>query len=301
MTGMYSHLPFSGSYTALITPFTDAGAFDKAAFESLVDWQINEGINGVVPTGTTGESPTLSHEEHDQVIEICVQVTAGRVPVIAGTGSNNTSEAIKLSQHAEKVGADAVIIVSPYYNKPTQTGLKAHFLAIADSISIPVIIYDIPGRSIVQLDDMVLTDLAAHRNIIGIKDCTSDCARPAKLHRLIGDHFCQLSGEDAMTLPYLAAGGHGSISVVSNVVPALCSQLHKIWAVDKDYAQAFALYKQLMPLYEALFCESSPGPVKYAAHLLGIAGPTTRLPLTEISDVSKQTVKKALMDLDLLG
>ena len=300
MSSLYPDLPFSGSYTALITPFKDDGSLDEARFEALVDWQIEQGTDGLVPVGTTGESPTLSHEEHDRVVEICVKVTNGRVPIIAGAGSNSTAEAVRLSQHAEQVGADAVLIVSPYYNKPTQAGLKAHFTSVADAISVPLIIYDIPGRSIVQISDEVMADLAAHPNIAGIKDATADCARPTKLKSLIGDDFCQLSGEDATVLPYLAAGGHGCISVVSNVAPALCSELHRAWVIGNDPSAALALHQKLMPLHTALFCEASPGPVKYAASLLGIAGPQTRQPLVEIADSSKRAVEAALKAADLI-
>ena len=300
MSSLYPDLPFSGSYTALITPFKDDGSLDEARFEALVDWQIEQGTDGLVPVGTTGESPTLSHEEHDRVVEICVKVTNGRVPIIAGAGSNSTAEAVRLSQHAEQVGADAVLIVSPYYNKPTQAGLTAHFTSVADAISVPLIIYDIPGRSIVQISDEVMAELAAHPNIAGIKDATADCARPTKLKSLIGDDFCQLSGEDATVLPYLAAGGHGCISVVSNVAPALCSELHRAWVVGNDPSAALALHQKLMPLHTALFCEASPGPVKYAASLLGIAGPQTRQPLVEIADSSKRAVEAALKAADLI-
>ena len=300
MSSLYPDLPFSGSYTALITPFKDDGSLDEARFEALVDWQIEQGTDGLVPVGTTGESPTLSHEEHDRVVEICVKVTNGRVPIIAGAGSNSTAEAVRLSQHAEQVGADAVLIVSPYYNKPTQAGLTAHFTSVADAISVPLIIYDIPGRSIVQISDEVMAELAAHPNIAGIKDATADCARPTKLKSLIGDDFCQLSGEDATVLPYLAAGGHGCISVVSNVAPALCSELHRAWVVGNNPSAALALHQKLMPLHTALFCEASPGPVKYAASLLGIAGPQTRQPLVEIADSSKRTVEAALKAADLI-
>ena len=300
MSSLYPDLPFSGSYTALITPFKDDGSLDEARFEALVDWQIEQGTDGLVPVGTTGESPTISHEEHDRVVEICVKVTNGRVPIIAGAGSNSTAEAVRLSQHAEQVGADAVLIVSPYYNKPTQAGLKAHFTSVADAISVPLIIYDIPGRSIVQISDEVMAELAAHPNIAGIKDATADCARPTKLKSLIGDDFCQLSGEDATVLPYLAAGGHGCISVVSNVAPALCSELHRAWVVGNDPSAALALHQKLMPLHTALFCEASPGPVKYAASLLGIAGPQTRQPLVEIADSSKRAVEAALKAADLI-
>ena len=300
MSDLYPDLPFSGSYTALVTPFTSAGALDEAAFEKLVDWQIEQGTHGLVPVGTTGESPTLSHEEHDRVVEMCVKTANGRVPVIAGAGSNSTAEAVRLSRHAEAVGADAVLIVSPYYNKPTQAGLKAHFTAVADAVSIPVIIYDIPGRSIVRLEDEVLAELAQHPNIAGIKDATADCGRPTRLLNLIGNQFCQLSGEDATVLPYLAAGGQGCISVVSNIAPALCAELHTVWVKDNNKDRALALHRQLMPLHDALFCEASPGPVKYAASRLGLCGAQTRMPLVEIADSSKAAVDRALEAAGLL-
>ena len=294
MSDLYPNLTFSGSNTALVTPFTSEGALDEVAFEKLVDWQIVQGTHGLVPVGTTGESPKLSHEEHDRIVELCVKTAAGRVPVIAGAGSNSTAEAVRLSRHAEAVGADAVLVVCPYYNKPTQDGLKAHFTTVANSVSIPVIIYDIPGRSIVRLEDDVLAELARHPNISGIKDATADCGRPTRLLNMIGDHFCQLSGEDATVLPYLAAGGHGCISVVSNIAPALCAELHTTWAKGNDKDRALSLQKQLMPLHDALFCEASPGPVKYAADRLGLCGAKTRMPLVEISDSSKKAVDKAL-------
>jgi len=290
---LYSHLPFSGSYTALISPFDAQGSLDEKAFVKFVEWQIEQGVHGLVPMGTTGESPTVSHDEHDEVVELCIEVNAGRVPVIAGAGSNSTSESVRLAKHAEQVGADAVLVVSPYYNKPTQKGLAAHFTAVADAISIPLIIYDIPGRSIVRLDDDVLAELAQHPRIAGIKDATAECARPTHLLNIIGEDFCQLSGEDATVLPYLAAGGHGCISVVSNIAPALCAQLHEAWAKG-DAETALQLHQMLMPLHRALFCEASPGPVKYAASLLGLCEPTTRLPLVEIADSSKAQVKDAL-------
>lgn len=290
---LYSHLPFSGSYTALISPFDANGSLDEKAFVKFVEWQIEQGVHGLVPMGTTGESPTVSHDEHDKVVELCIEVNAGRVPVIAGAGSNSTSESVRLAKHAEQVGADAVLVVSPYYNKPTQKGLAAHFTAVADAISIPLIIYDIPGRSIVRLDDDVLAELAQHPRIAGIKDATAECARPTHLLNIIGEDFCQLSGEDATVLPYLAAGGHGCISVVSNIAPAPCAQLHEAWAKG-DAETALQLHQMLMPLHRALFCEASPGPVKYAASLLGLCEPTTRLPLVEIADSSKAQVKDAL-------
>ena len=299
MPSLYPHLPFSGSYTALITPFGADGSLDQKAFRALVNWQIEQGTDGFVPVGTTGESPTLSHEEHDRVVELCVEETNGRVPIIAGAGSNSTAEAVRLAKHAEQVGADAVLVVSPYYNKPTQKGLAAHFTAVADAISIPLIIYDIPGRSIVRLDDDMLAELSQHPRIAGIKDATAECARPTHLLNIIGNDFCQLSGEDATILPYLASGGHGCISVVSNVAPALCSQLHRAWAAG-DSKKALEVHQQLMPLHRALFCEASPGPVKYAASLLGLCSAFARLPLFEIADSSKQQVEDALRFAKLL-
>ena len=292
MSSLYENVAFSGSYTALITPFKD-GAVDKDAFVKLVEWQIAQGTHGLVPVGTTGESPTLSHEEHDMVIELCVKTVAGRVPVIAGAGSNSTQEAVRLAKNAEAVGANGVLIVSPYYNKPTQAGLLAHFSAVAEAVSVPVIVYDIPGRSIVAVNADTMAELAKMPNIAGVKDATGDAARPTRLLNHIGDDFAQLSGEDATALPYLAAGGHGCISVVSNIAPALCAEMHDAFAKG-DIARAQEINRQIMPLHDGMFCEASPGPVKYAASLLGLCEPDTRLPLVEISDASKAIVEQAL-------
>ena len=293
MTGIIPELPFKGVNTALITPFKD-GQIDKIALRDLVNWQIKQGVHGLVPVGTTGESPTLSHEEHDEVIEITVTEAAGRVPVIAGAGSNNTSEAIRLAKHAEEVGANAVLIVSPYYNKPTQQGLKAHFLSIADELSsIPLIVYDIPGRSIVSVKDELLAELAKHKNIIGIKDATGDAARPARLSNLIGDEFCQLSGDDATAFSYLASGGHGMISVVSNVAPKLYSDMYNSFCAG-DIKTGMEINKKLMALHDGLFCEASPAPVKYAAERLRLCKSELRLPLVSVSDEAKKIIDKAL-------
>ena len=289
---------FTGSYTALLTPFAN-GKVDYDAYKKLIEHQITNGTHGLVPVGTTGESPTLTHEEHKKVIEVCIEQANGRVPIIAGAGSNSTVEAIDFVEHACGAGADGVLVVTPYYNKPTQEGLLKHFISIADNISIPIIIYDIPGRSIVRIDDVTLEKLFNHKNIIGIKDATAECARPTRLHNLIGSKFCQLSGEDATVLPYLASGGHGCISVVSNIAPKECSELHKAWS-SKNYLRAFELQKQLMPLHDALFCESSPGPVKYAAELLNLCSSETRMPLVEIQDSTKKIVKECLIELNLL-
>ena len=257
-------------------------------------------MHGLVPVGTTGESPTLSHEEHDEVIEITVTEAAGRVPVIAGAGSNNTSEAIRLAKHAEEVGANAVLIVSPYYNKPTQQGLKAHFLSIADELSsIPLIVYDIPGRSVVSVKDELLAELAKHKNIIGVKDATGDAARPARLSNLIGDDFCQLSGDDATAFSYLASGGHGMISVVSNIAPKLYSDMYNSFCAG-DIKTGMEINKKLMALHDGLFCEASPAPVKYAAERLGLCRSELRLPLVSASDEAKRIIDKALVLADLV-
>ncbi|WP_443644748.1 4-hydroxy-tetrahydrodipicolinate synthase [Candidatus Ponderosibacter sp. Uisw_141_02] len=291
---------FSGSCTALVTPFKN-GHIDKDAFCKLVDWQIENGTAALIPVGTTGESPTLSHEEHDFVVELCIKQTAGRVPVIAGAGSNSTAEAVRLAKTGAAAGADAVLIVSPYYNKPTQEGLYQHFSAVAKAVSLSVIVYDIPGRSIVKVDDATMARLAAdHANITGIKDATADVGRPTRLRNLLGADFAQLSGEDATALPYLAAGGHGCISVTANIAPKLLSKMHAAWATG-DIATAQSINERLMPLHDSMFCEASPGPVKYAAELLGICSAETRLPLCEIAPASKARVKAALRSAGLLN
>lgn len=290
---------FAGSCTALVTPFKN-GAVDADSFCKLVDFQIDNGTAGLVPVGTTGESPTLSHEEHDLVVELCIKQAAGRVPVIAGAGSNSTAEAVRLAEHAATAGADAVLIVSPYYNKPTQAGLYAHFAAVAAAVDVPVIVYDIPGRSIVRVNDDTLARLASDfANISGIKDATADLVRPTAVQNLLGNDFTQLSGEDATALPYLAAGGHGCISVTANIAPKLLSEMHAAWWAG-DIKTAQTIHQKLLPLHNAMFCEASPGPVKYAASLLGICAAKTRLPLCEIADSSKAQVKAGLVSAGLL-
>ena len=290
---------FAGSCTALVTPFKN-GTVDADSFCKLVDFQIDNGTAGLVPVGTTGESPTLSHEEHDLVVELCIKQAAGRVPVIAGAGSNSTAEAVRLAEHAATAGADAVLIVSPYYNKPTQAGLYAHFAAVAAAVDVPVIVYDIPGRSIVRVNDDTLARLASDfANISGIKDATADLVRPTALQNLLGNDFTQLSGEDATALPYLAAGGHGCISVTANIAPKLLSEMHAAWWAG-DIKTAQTIHQKLLPLHNAMFCEASPGPVKYAASLLGICAAETRLPLCEIADSSKAQVKAGLVSAGLL-
>ncbi len=290
---------FAGSCTALVTPFRN-GVVDADSFCKLVDFQIDNGTAGLVPVGTTGESPTLSHEEHDLVVELCIQQAARRVPVIAGAGSNSTAEAVRLAEHAATAGADAVLIVSPYYNKPTQAGLYAHFAAVAAAVDVPVIVYDIPGRSIVRVNDDTLARLASDfANITGIKDATADLVRPTAVQNLLGNDFTQLSGEDATALPYLAAGGHGCISVTANIAPKLLSEMHAAWWAS-DIKAAQTIHQKLLPLHNAMFCEASPGPVKYAASLLGICAAETRLPLCEIADSSKAQVKAGLVSAGLL-
>jgi 4-hydroxy-tetrahydrodipicolinate synthase len=290
---------FSGSITALITPFRN-GEVDEKAFQEFVDWQIQEGTNGLVPVGTTGESPTLSHDEHKRVVELCIEVANGRVPVIAGAGSNSTAEAIDLTRHAKEAGADAALIVTPYYNKPTQEGLYCHYEAIAKAVDIPLVIYNIPGRSVVDMSVETMARLAKLPNIVGVKDATNDLSRPLATRVAIGADFCQLSGEDATIAAFLGQGGHGCISVTSNVAPRLCSDLHKAWQA-KDFEKFGETRDRLMPLHSALFCESSPGPVKYAASLLGKSSPDTRLPLAPIADTSRARVEEAMRTVGLLN
>lgn len=290
---------FTGSITALITPMNRDGSLDFTSFENLVNWQIEEGTSALCAMGTTGESPTLSHSEHHAVVERTIKVSGGRVPVIAGAGSNSTSEAIDLAKHAEQAGASAALVVTPYYNKPTQEGLYRHFMAIADAISIPVVLYNIPGRSVVDINVETMARLAKHANIIGVKDATANLLRPLQVRRAITKRFNQLSGEDGTAVAFLGAGGDGCISVTSNVAPSLCAAVQKAWQEGRA-ADAIAGQDELLPLHDALFCESNPGPVKYAASLLGLAGETTRLPLAPLTEASRRLVRSALVDVGLL-
>lgn len=283
---------FKGSIVALITPFTESGVDDKA-FQSFVDWQIREGTQGVVPCGTTGESPTLSHPEHERVVELCVEVAKGRVPVIAGTGSNSTEEAISLTRHAQKAGADAALIVTPYYNKPTQEGLYQHYRAIHDAVDLPIVIYNIPGRSVIDMSIDTMARLAELPRIVGVKDATADLVRPLATRLRIGPEFCQLSGEDATATAFLAQGGHGCISVTANVAPRLCAEMHKAWA-EGDLKRMEAVRDRLMPLHRALFLETSPGPVKYGAKLLGLGSDHVRLPLVPPGEGTRAAVREAM-------
>ena len=251
---------FHGSLVALITPMTETGALDEAAFARFCDWQIGEGTHGLVPVGTTGESPTLSHDEHKRIVALCVEVTKKRVPVIAGTGSNSTEEAIDLTRAAKAAGADAALVVTPYYNRPTQEGLYLHFKAIAEQGGLPVIIYNIPGRSAVDMSVETMARLAKLANIAGVKDATANLTRPLHQKRACGDAFCQLSGEDHTAVAFLASGGHGCISVSANVAPRLCAAMHEAWQAGET-KKAMAIQERLVPVHDAMFCETSPGPV----------------------------------------
>jgi 4-hydroxy-tetrahydrodipicolinate synthase len=290
---------FRGSFTALVTPFSN-GSLDEKAFRDLVDWQIAEGTNGLVPVGTTGESPTLSHEEHRQVVEWCIEQAKGRVPVIAGSGSNSTREAIELSQHAEKVGADAVLIVTPYYNKPTQEGLYQHFKAINDAIGIPIIIYNIPIRSVIDMSVETMTRLFELDNIAGVKDATANVVRVSQQRAAMGEGFNQLSGEDATVLGFMAHGGHGCISVTSNVAPRLCAEFHDA-CLKGDYGTALGLHDKLMPLHTALFIETNPSPAKYALSVLGKCADTVRLPMVRLAEKTKIAVRGAMVHAGLIN
>ena len=290
---------FQGSFVALITPFKD-GKVDEDAFRAFVDWQVEEGTDGLVPCGTTGESATLSHDEHMRVVEICLEVADGRVPVIAGTGSNSTEEAIMLTRHAKEAGADGALVVTPYYNKPTQEGLYRHYKAIHDAVDLPILIYNIPPRSVIDMAVDTMARIAELPRIVGVKDATADLSRPLRTRMAIGADFCQMSGEDATAVPFLAAGGHGCISVTANVAPRMCADMQRAWR-DGDLKTSMTLQDRLMPLHMALFCESSPGPVKYAANLLGKCSAETRLPICEIADASKARVKEATIGAGLLN
>ncbi|MCF1503634.1 4-hydroxy-tetrahydrodipicolinate synthase [Afifella sp. H1R] len=291
---------FKGSIPALVTPMRN-GNVDEEAFRSFLEWQIGEGSHGFVPVGTTGESPTLSHAEHKRVVELCVEVTAKRVPVIAGAGSNNTREAIELAEHAEKAGADAVLVVTPYYNKPSQKGLYAHFKAVADAISIPIIIYNIPPRSVIDMSVETMKQLFEDcPNITGVKDATANLVRASLQRQEIGTEFNQLSGEDPTALGFMAHGGHGCISVTANVAPKLCSEFQKA-CMAGDFSTALNYQDRLMPLHRALFLEPSPGPTKYALSALGKMSEEVRSPITTIGEETKSEVQDALRHAGLLN
>lgn len=291
---------FKGLFVALITPMRDDGAVDEDALARLVDWQISQGTHGLVPVGTTGESPTLTHAEHKRVIEITVEVARKRVPVIAGTGSNCTREAVELTRHAKQAGCDAALVVTPYYNKPTQEGLVLHYSAIADAVDLPVFIYNIPSRSVIDMSVETMARLARHKNIIGVKDATANLTRPQHVRRACGKDFIQLSGEDHTALSHLAAGGAGCISVTGNVAPALCSRLQEAWATGR-VEEALALQEKLLPLHDAMFGETNPAPVKYAASLLGFTAEYCRLPLAPLAEATRERVRAAMLETGLLS
>jgi 4-hydroxy-tetrahydrodipicolinate synthase len=290
---------FRGSFTALVTPFKNGG-LDERAFRDLVEWQIAEGTDGLVPVGTTGESPTLSHGEHHKVVEWCIDQAKGRVPVIAGAGSNSTAEAIDLARHAEKAGANAVLIVTPYYNKPTQDGLYRHYKAINDAISIPIIIYNIPPRSVIDMSVETMAKLSKLQNIAGVKDATAKLDRVSIQRQMCGEDFIQLSGEDGTALGFNAHGGHGCISVTSNVAPRLCAEFQDA-TLAGDYKKALKIQDRLMPLHVALFVESNPAPAKYALSLLGKCSDLCRLPLAPIQESTKRTVRDAMVHAGLIN
>ncbi len=289
---------FQGSICALITPFKD-GKVDDAAFTSLVEWQIEQGTHGLVPCGTTGESPTLSHDEHEHVVELCVKAAGGRVPVIAGAGSNSTDEAIRLTRHAARVGADGALVVTPYYNKPNQDGLIAHFSAVNDCADIPIIIYNIPARSVIDMHVETMAELAKLPNIAGVKDATADVTRVSQQRMAMGNEFIQLSGEDGSTLGFMAHGGHGCISVTANVAPALCAAFQDA-CLEGDYRRALKFHEQLMPLHVNLFKDTNPGPVKYAASELGLCANELRLPLLPVGSLVQGLVRQALSEAGLI-
>jgi 4-hydroxy-tetrahydrodipicolinate synthase len=290
---------FRGSFTALVTPFRN-GAVDEAAFAKLVEWQIAEGSHGLVPTGTTGESPTLSHPEHRRVIELCIEVAAGRVPVIAGAGSNNTIEAIELSRHAEKAGADGLLIVAPYYNKPSQGGLYEHYKAINDAVGIPIFIYNIPPRSVIDISVETMARIGKLSNVVGVKDATGRIERVSLQREASGPGFIQFSGEDATALGFMAHGGVGCISVTSNVAPRPMAEFQSA-CLAGDYAAALKLQDRMMPLHRALFLDPNPSGPKYALSLLGRMSDELRLPLVGPSDATKAEIRNAMRHAGLIN
>ena len=287
-----------GSMPALITPMKD-GAVDEAAFRKFVNWQIEQGSHGLVPAGTTGESATLSHDEHQRVVEICVEEARGRVPVIAGTGSNATWEAIALTRHAKEAGADAVLQVAPYYNKPSQEGIYRHFAAVADAVDIPILLYNIPGRSVVEISVETMVRLSKVANIIGVKDATANLLRASRERISCGPNWRMISGEDGTALGYAAHGGHGCISVTANVAPKLCAEFQEA-CMQGAFETALKLQDRLMPLHDAMFCEPSPAPAKFGASLLGLCMDQTRLPMTEATENARTQVRAAMKNAGLL-
>src|SRR5262249_46923202 len=296
---MTAKTSFRGSFTALVTPFKN-GSLDEKSFRDIVEWQISEGTNGLVPVGTTGESPTLSHDEHKLAVEWCIDQAKDRVPVIAGAGSNSTHEAIELSRHAEEAGANAVLVGTPYYNKPTQEGLYQHFKAINDAIGVPIIIYNIPARSVIDMSVDTMKRLYELKNIAGVKDATANMVRVSQQRAAMGPEFNQLSGEDATALGFMAHGGHGCISVTSNVAPRLCAEFQSA-CLRGDYAAALKLQDKLMPLHHNLFIETNPAPAKYALSVLGKCADTVRLPMVPLAEKSKAAVREAMVHAGLIN
>ena len=289
---------YQGSYCALITPFKE-GVLDRNSFKNIIKWHIKNGTKGIIPCGTTGESPTLSHEEHKLVVELAIEFAEGKMQVIAGTGSNSTQEAIIFTEHAKSAGADSALIVVPYYNKPSQRGLKEHYLKIADAVDIPIFIYNIPGRSVIDMSDQTILDLSFHQNIIGIKDATNDLTRPLKLKKMISHKkFFQLSGEDETQLAYLAQGGDGVISVTANIAPNLVATMHDEWFAG-NYNDAIKINEKLSNINSLLFIESNPSPVKYAASVLGMCDYEIRLPLSRMDKENEIKLKEELKNLSL--
>ena len=287
-----------GSMPALVTPFKN-GEVDLDTLKKLVEWHIAQGSHGLVPVGTTGESPTLSHDEHELVVETVVKTVAGRIPVVAGAGSNNTAESLRLMQHAKSVGADAALVVTPYYNKPTQAGLIAHFKTLHDACELPIVIYNIPGRSVVDMSPETMGELAALPRIIGVKDATGDLARVCSQRLTCGNEFLQISGEDATAHGFNAQGGIGCISVTANVAPALCSQLQEA-CLNGDYKTALDIQDRLMPLHHAIFTEPGLVGAKYAMSVLDLCSDEVRLPLTPLTDGTKVKVENALKHAGLI-
>ena len=290
---------FRGSYTALVTPFRD-GALDEVAFRKLVDWQIESGTHGLVPVGTTGESPTLSHEEHRKVVEICIAESRGRAPVVAGAGSNNTREAVELARHAEKAGASAVLVVTPYYNKPNQEGLYQHFRAVDAAIGIPIIIYNIPPRSVIDMSVDTMKRCYELKNVVGVKDATGNIGRISLQRQAMGPDFVQMSGDDITALSCMAAGAHGCISVVSNVAPRQCADLQNA-ALAGKYDAALKMQDRLVPLHAATFLEAGVTGAKYGLSLLGRASEEVRLPLVPSTDPTKKAIRAAMVHAGVLN
>ena len=293
---------FKGSNVALVTPFKD-DKLDEDTYIKLINFHLDNRTNGLVPAGTTGESPTLSHKEHGRVIELCIDETKGRIPVIAGTGSNSTEEAISLTKHAEQAGANGALVVTPYYNKPTQEGLYQHYKALNDNCGIPIIIYNIPGRSVVDMSVDTMARLFELKNIVGVKDATGDLNRVDQQKSKMGEEFIQLTGEDGNALEFNKRGGVGCISVTANVAPILCSNMQKFSKskLENEIKEAERIDALLQPLHKSLFIESNPSPVKYAAKLLGLCDDAVRLPLVKVMDITKREVKKSLISANLIN